>query len=318
MSDLLWQDQWEDFRCYVAHLWAEKKNLDAVLADTEHLLRQTYGYTSLRNDPEQQEKADVLLEATRSYARRLAEQPGRAELADSTGFSPEGVAQAMSGLHGLREQLTPLDWAPDRLFGDGGKIAELYGVMLKVPQLKQQLEKIAGEGFDQIRLSEITRDWVNGHGIDAIARKYFSQDQNGEIATVAITDACRVIYRAIVNNGTWGVSALSRMSSMDFEEMNETDRRQINVLPAMIYHGVRTEEAVLMRMNAVPRSAAEALGALYRDLNERDESRFTVGKTRSFLKGLEDHDWENVRPAQASLSGSGYKRVWQILSGEAG
>ena len=318
LSDLLWQDQWEDFRCYVAHLLAEKKNLDAVLADTEHLLRQTYGYTSLRNDPEQQEKADVLLEATRSYARRLAEQPGRAELADSTGFSPEGVAQAMSGLHGLREQLTPLDWAPDRLFGDGGKIAELYGVMLKVPQLKQQLEKIAGEGFDQIRLSGITRDWVNGHGIDAIARKYFSQDQNGEIETVAITDACRAIYRAIVNNGTWGVSALSRMSSMDFEEMDETDRRQINVLPAMIYHGVRTEEAVLMRMNAVPRSAAEALGALYRDLNERDESRFTVGKTRSFLKGLEDHDWENVRPAQASLSGSGYKRVWQILSGEAG
>ena len=318
LSDLLWQDQWEDFRCYVAHLWAEKKNLDAVLADTEHLLRQTYGYTSLRNDPEQQEKADVLLEATRSYARRLAEQPGRAELADSTGFSPEGVAQAMSGLHGLREQLTQLDWAPDRLFGDGGKIAELYGVMLKVPQLKQQLEKIAGEGFDQIRLSEITRDWVNGHGIDAIVRKYFSKDQNGEIATVAITDACRAIYRAIVNNGTWGVSALSRMSSMDFEEMDETDRRQINVLPAMIYHGVRTEEAVLMRMNAVPRSAAEALGALYRDLNERDESRFTVGKTRSFLKGLEDHDWENVRPAQASLSGSGYKRVWQILSGEAG
>ena len=73
-----------------------------------------------------------------------------------------------------------------------------------------------------------------------------------------------------------------------------------------------------MRMNAVPRSAAEALGALYRDLNERDESRFTVGKTRSFLKGLEDHDWEDVRPAQASLSGSEYKRVWQILSGEAG
>ncbi len=318
LSDLLWQDQWEDFRCYVAHLWAEKKNLDAVLADTEHLLRQTYGYTSLRNDPAQREKADALLEATRSYARKLAEQPGRAELADSTGFSPEGVAQAMSGLRGLREQLTPLDWAPDRLFGEGGKIADLYGVMLKVPQLKQQLEKIAGEGFDRIRLSDITRDWVNGHGIDAIARKYFSQDQNGGIATAAITDACRAIYRAIVNNGTWGVSALSRVSSMDFEGMDEFERRRINVLPAMIYHGVRTEEAVLMRMNAVPRSAAEALGTLYRDFNERDECRFTVDKTRSFLKGLEDRDWENARPAQASLSGSGYKRVWQILSGEAG
>jgi len=54
LSNVLWQDQWEDFRCYIAHLWAEKKNLDAVLADSEQLLRQTYGYiqpfvTILRN-----------------------------------------------------------------------------------------------------------------------------------------------------------------------------------------------------------------------------------------------------------------------------
>ena len=51
----------EDFRCYVAHLWAEKKNLDAVLSDSEQLLRQTFGYTSLRNDPSQRHKADALL-----------------------------------------------------------------------------------------------------------------------------------------------------------------------------------------------------------------------------------------------------------------
>ena len=27
LSQVLWQDQWEDFRCYIAHLWAEKKTL---------------------------------------------------------------------------------------------------------------------------------------------------------------------------------------------------------------------------------------------------------------------------------------------------
>ena len=48
LSDVLWQDQWEDFRCYVTHLWAQKKNLDAVLSDSEQLLRHTFGYTSLR------------------------------------------------------------------------------------------------------------------------------------------------------------------------------------------------------------------------------------------------------------------------------
>jgi superfamily II DNA/RNA helicase len=317
LSDVIKQDQWEDFRCYVAHLWAEKKNLDAVLADTEQLLRQTYGYTTLRNDPAQREKAEALLEATKTYARKLADNPGHAELADSTGFSPEGIAHALAGMRGLEDHLTPSDWAPDSLFGDGGKMADLFGVMLRIPQLKQQLDEVGGEGFGQARLSDITRDWVNGKGIDAIAKEYFSRDRDDENATAAITDACRAIYRTIVNNGTWGVSALSRVSGMNFDSLSDAEQRRINTLPAMIYHGVRTEDAVLMRMNAAPRSAAEALGDLYREVTSDDISRFSVGKARNFLKSLGDQDWDRVCPKQAALSGDGYKRVWQILSGEA-
>ena len=110
---MLWQDQWEDFRCYIAHLWAEKKSLDTVLAESEQLMRQTYGYTTLRNDPAQQHKAEALLSATQSYARELAAmRPGTAELADSTGFSPEGVRKAMGEMQSLERKLTPSDWAP--------------------------------------------------------------------------------------------------------------------------------------------------------------------------------------------------------------
>ncbi|MEM1402947.1 MAG: DEAD/DEAH box helicase [Pseudomonadota bacterium] len=315
LDAVLWQDQWEDFRCYVAHLWAEKKNLDAVLAESEQLLRQTYGYTTLRNDPAQRDKADALLNATKSYARRLAEMPGAAELADSTGFSPEGVQKAMAGMRNLEEQLRPDDWAPDSLFGDAGRMADLFGVMLKVPQLKQQLEEIGGDGFDNSHLSNITRDWVNGVRLDDIAKTYFSHDADRS-ETEAFTDACKAIYRAIVNNGTWGVSALSRVSGIDFEGMSEVERRRINALPAMIYHGVRTEDAVLMRMNAAPRSAAEELGSLYKEAFGDDESRYSVGKARSFLKAMSPRDWNRARPVDALLSGAGYRKIWEVLSGE--
>jgi replicative superfamily II helicase len=315
LDAVLWQDQWEDFRCYVAHLWAEKKNLDAVLAESEQLLRQTYGYTTLRNDPAQRDKADALLNATKSYARRLAEMPGAAELADSTGFSPEGVQKAMAGMRNLEEQLRPDDWAPDSLFGEAGRMADLFGVMLKVPQLKQQLEEIGGDGFDNSHLSNITRDWVNGVRLDDIAKTYFSHDADRS-ETEAFTDACKAIYRAIVNNGTWGVSALSRVSGIDFDGMSEAERRRINALPAMIYHGVRTEDAVLMRMNAAPRSAAEELGSLYKETFGDDESRYSVGKARSFLKTMSPRDWNRARPADAPLSGSGYRKIWEVLSGE--
>ena len=319
LSEVLWQDQWEDFRCYIAHLWAEKKNLDAVLSGSEQLLRQTFGYTSLRNDPTRREKADALLDAAHAYARRLADMPeGVAELADSTGFSPEGVRSAMGEFGALETRLTPSDWAPDSLFGDGGRIADLYGVMLKVPQLKRQLEEIGGKGLDRTRIADITRDWVNGQGIDAIAREYFSREKDDERGTAAITAACRAIYRTIVNNGTWGVSALSRISGIDFDNLPEAERRRINALPAMIYHGVRTEDAVLMRMNAAPRSAAENLGDLYRETFGEGDDRYSVGQARQFLKDLSDRDWRRARPESAALSGAGYKRVWEVLSGETG
>ena len=319
LSDVLWKDQWEDFRCYIAHLWAEKRNLDAVLADSEQLLRQTYGYTSMRNDPKQRQKADALLDATQSYARKLAAMPeGIAELADSTGFSPEGVQAAMVGIGNLESRLTVSDWAPESLFGRGGRMADLFGVMLRVPQLKQDLVELGGSGYDKSRISEITNDWVNGKGLKAIAREYFRRENDDEAGTAALTDACRAIYRTIVNSGTWGVSALSRVSGIDFEKLSEAEKRRINALPAMIYHGVSSEDAVLMRMNAAPRSAAEALGSLYRKVSSGDDARYSVGEARRFLQGLGAEEWDGVRPDGAALSGTGYKRVWEVLSGEAG
>ncbi|MCY4147841.1 MAG: DEAD/DEAH box helicase [Gammaproteobacteria bacterium] len=318
LSEVLWQGQWVDFRCYIAHLWAEKKNLDEVLSDSEQLLRQTYGYASMRNDPEQRQKADALLEATHSYARNLANMsPGTAELADSTGFSPEGVQRAFGELRNLEQRLTASDWAPESLFGNGGRMADLLGVMFKVPQLNQYLQELSDRGIDQRRISDITNDWVNGKGIDAIAREYFSREKDDEAGTAALTDACRAIYRTIVNSGTWGISALSKISGVDFETLSEKEQRRINALPAMIYHGVRSEDAVLMRMNSVPRSVAEDLGQLYRDISPENEGRYSVGKARDFLKQLGNSEWEGVKPEDAPLSGSGYKRLWEILSGEA-
>ena len=93
MAVIIKEEQWSDFRCYVAHLWNEKKNLDAVLNETERLLRNTFGYNRLQanNQDTQQLKAKALLSATKSYAREIANNPSGASLADATGFSPEGV-----------------------------------------------------------------------------------------------------------------------------------------------------------------------------------------------------------------------------------
>jgi hypothetical protein len=241
--------------------------------------------------------------------------PG-ADLADVTGFSPEGVRSAMNGLRGLEERLTVSDWAPESLFGGGGKMADLFGVLLKVPQIAQGLEEAGGEGFDHLHLSNITRDWVNGRSLQDIAKAYFADGEDTD--TGAFTDACKALYRAIVNNGTWGISALSRISGLDFDKLPEAERRRFNALPAMIYHGVGTEEAVLMRMNAAPRSVSENIGRMYRSAVPDEEAQYSVGKARAFLDSMSLADWDRARPGDAALSGGSYRKVWRVLSGEEG
>ena len=314
---MLYRSQWNDFRCYIAHLWAEKKNLDAVLSDTEQLLRQTYGYTSMRSNPSQKEKADALLAATKEYARRISRmQGGVAELADSTGFSPEGVQNARNALRGLDSRLSADDLSSESLFGRNGRMAELFGVMLKVPELKQNLEELRGLGSDQNHISQITNDWINGEKLKTIATRYFKRHDGDDDETAALTNACKAIYRNIVHTGSWGVSALSRVSDINFDRLTDAERRRINALPAMIYHGVKSEEAVLMRMNSAPRSSAEALGSLYRESERNQDIRYSVGSARKFLSNLNESDWHSVRPAGSALSGKGFKNIWEVLSGE--
>jgi hypothetical protein len=138
--------------------------------------------------------------------------------------------------------------------------------------------------------------------------------------TIALGDACKGIYKTLANFGTWGLAALSQMgpSGLDFDSMSESERRTINNLPAMLYHGVSTESAVLLRMNSVPRSIAPALAAnMEADLGPR-RSDATIRVAREYLKNLNLRGWEQAKPQNSTMSAEDYREVWRILSGERG
>jgi hypothetical protein len=315
LSLIIQEDQWADFRSYVAHLWNETKNLESVLNNTEQLLRSTYGYGVLQARAGDT-KARALLEATKTYARALAAQPDNASWADSTGFSPEGVRDAMVGLGGLENRLTSSDWQPASLFGPTGTspLPVLFGIMMKIPQLKAPLEELGKHGIRHTRLAQIAQAWVSGASIEKIAQDYF--DGTAENLTEAITAACRGVYRSLSNAGTWGLSALSKLSGMDLESLPPDIRRSIANLPAMLYHGVRTEGAIAMRINCVPRSIAENLGRKFSDIANSPEEVARPQIARQFLASLEDTDWEESRPDGAAMTGADYRAVWANLSGE--
>ena len=307
------KEQWEDFRCYVNHLVHEFKDLNQVISNAELSLRNTYGYLTLIDNNTGRVRAQKLLDATKHYARKISANPGQVAMADMTGFSYEGVGRALSGINTLDKELSSSDFAADRLFGSGGEMADLYGIMLKIPQLARNLDDITTAGIGHQQLASITRDWVNGISIQEIAMTYFKSSND---TTNSITDACRAIYRNLINNGTWGLSALSRLSGIDFEELSIEQKRHINLLPAMIYHGVKTEEGVLMRMNGVPRSIAEQMGSIYQTSSQHPGEGSGIQNVRTFLNSVDVSVWNRAGSSNAHLSGAEYKEVWKIISGE--
>jgi hypothetical protein len=100
------------------------------------------------------------------------------------------------------------------------------------------------------------------------------------------------------------------------ESLSPELRRSIANLPAMLYHGVKSEGAIAMRMNCVPRTIAESLGQKFSGTVSSPEEVARPQVARQFLASLGDADWEDSRPQGAALTGADYRAVWANLSGE--
>jgi replicative superfamily II helicase len=305
LESMMYAPQWEDFRCYIAHLLNEKKELQATLNEMDRMLSNTFGYSELKNLNLRQ--SEQLLEATKKYTESIAKNMGNVARADMTGFSVESVKRAMKEIDQLEYKLTTSDWMPDSLFGSSeSKLPDLFSVMFKIEQLNFNPDE--EQGRRRSRMADIAQAWIEGKTIQDIAVSFFDGSGSDEISKVY-----KAIYGKLANGGTWGLSALSRISGIDFDTMSEEQKRQLNLMPAMLYHGVKNEESVLMRMNSVPRSFAEKLGNKFR---QRVENR-NIATARQFLKGLEDSEWVSATSHSQYLSGKNCKKIWQILSGEA-
>jgi superfamily II DNA/RNA helicase len=316
LSTHIMQDQWTDFRSYIAHLWNEKRNLEAVVGEAEQTLRNTFGFGALRskNDSISQQKADALLDVTRQYVRDLSQHPENATLADSTGFSPEGVRTALLEMNRLENKLSLADWEPSSLFGNKrSALPELMGIMMRLPQLQKGLEEIKGKGMGHRKLADISQAWVSGKTLAEIAVDFF----DGDDLTDKISRACKAVCRDLSNNVAWGLSALSKLptAGLEFDNLSDDEVMRLNSLPAMLYHGVRTQEGVLMRMNSVPRSIAEAVGSDFKARTQELNPAAAPRLASEFLRSLKQEDWERLKPSSAEMSGKDYLDVWQKLSG---
>ncbi len=300
-------ERWSAILQYISHLRKQVQNQELFLAQLEQKLQGTLGYRQLPA-----EKKTFLRENIRRYANSIS--LADAKMSDATGFSSVSVRQMIGKL--ATSGISPSDWNRNQLFSEQNQsMKKLVGIMLSTYEIKKSIEELSsGERpLDQSSIARMIIDWVNGHNISRIARRFYPNEELNS----AIQKATKALYKIVANSATWGLAALQKMptSGVDWDSLSEIDKKRMANLPAYLHYGVNTDEGVLMRKNNVPRSIANRIGHLYNQSIGGEIFSQPTDSVSNWLSGQGQETWESVRPAGSRLSGQEYKRVWEKLNG---
>lgn len=290
---------WSSLVQYVAHTYNQSGDLDGFRSRIETALRNTYGFGRL-DDAAKSE----LVNAVDEYGRRLDGRKEFSRMADLTGFSPETVEVVSERLESMG--VSESDWRGSGLFSGSALLpAMVKGMMEIMPEIKFSDVKAAKKKASHDELSDIISDWVSGKSIPDISQAHF-----GGTGEASIHRCVYAIYRQISQGAAWGLSAMHQVYRKESQEASN--------LPSMVYYGVDTDEAVLMRMNSMPRSIAVPMGEAYALDREGSDSDLHDAKSSEVIGWLADaaeSQWDSAARKKTRVSGAEYKQIWRTLAG---
>ena len=310
LEAMAWQPEWSAFLQYLAHTYRQIGNHERFAAEVEQVLRGTLGFQALRKS--HQGWAEGLVNGVYNYAERIKGKP--LKLVDATGFSWESVNETLFNLNqaGLKDVV----WSPDLFGSRRDDLQRMVGVLLRVPELRTSLKEVTGGTHpDGDMLSRIICDWVQGRPLTEMAIEYFAgasggdeDDAGGVDSVAAMTRCCRSVFGRLTQTASWGLAALQSLTIRDsFDSLSTDEQRVFRNLPARVYYGVNSDEAVALRLLGVARTAAAPL-AHRLEVNATDP----LYRVREKVRQSTIDDWT----AALGDRGASYRRVWSIIEGE--
>lgn len=296
------QPTWSAFVQYLTHTYKQMGESGAFITEIEQVLRGTFGFEKLR----QQNRAwsNKFIRGVENYATYMQEpyNKGPIKLVDSTGFSLQSVNQLLVSAN--TEGISKGSWN-QHLFGNSStELQKMIGVLLKIPELRDNFEEIKGKTNtrDGNTISLVIKDWVNGESIENIAENYFKTDNID--MDEAITKCGQSLYGKITQTASWGLSALLSSTATD---ATEAEFKELSNLPARVYYGVNSDDAMMLRLIGVPRIASTELSKVLPNI--KNESIVNI---RHVLKSNGQDLWNK---AMGNEKGNVYYKVWTVLEG---
>lgn len=304
LEQLSWKPKWSSFLQYLVHTYRQIGDHERFAVEVEQVLRGTLGFQEIRRS--HPTMANQFVQGVRRYGAGLAGQP--LKLVDSTGFSLETVRNTLGRLSqsGLREDA----WSVDLFTGSRPHLATMMGLLLQVPELRENLEDVlGGKSNDGDKLARIVCDWVQGKSLADMAAMHFPiAGSDGALdPTASMTKCCQSLFGKLTQTASWGLAALQALTFRDgFDALSEQEQRSLRNLPARVYYGVNTDAALALRLVGVPRQAA---GPLANTLGITAQS--SLSDVRVALRNSGDAHW---RRALGDM-GPVYRTVWSVVEG---
>ena len=304
--------EWSAFLQYLAHTYRQIGDHERFAAEVEQVLRGTLGFQALRRD--HRGWSEQLIRGVYRYAERIRGKP--LALVDATGFSWDTVNSTLYRLNQAR--LTTSDiWSPEIFGQDRNNLRRMVGVLLEVPELRESLQDVTrGPYPNGDTISNIICDWVQGRPLSEMATDYFRVDRNTDEVTDAnqsptvseMTKCCSSIFGRLTQTASWGLAALQSLTIGDeFDRMSESEQRSLRNIPARVYYGVNSDEAVALRLLGVPRTAAAPLAKTL-----KVQGTDSLHEIRAKVRAANTEIWS----AALGEKGTSYHRVWSIIEGE--
>jgi hypothetical protein len=310
LEALAWKPGWSSFLQYLAHTYRQIGSHERFAAEVEQVLRGTLGFQALRKS--HKGWADSLVEGVYKYAERIKGKP--LKLVDATGFSWESVSATLARLN--QQQVTGDVWSPELFGARRDDLQRMMGILLQVPELREPLKEVTGGlQSDGDMLARIICDWVQGRPLTEMASEYFAKksgdDEEGADEAdpvAAMARCCRNVFGRLTQTASWGLAALQSLTLLDsFDTLTEDEQRVLRNLPARVYYGVNSDEAVALRLLGVPRTAAAPLAKTL-----QVASADPLNEVRTKLRAAKVDSWR----AALGERGDSYHRVWSIIEGE--
>ncbi|MDC4461785.1 DEAD/DEAH box helicase [Acinetobacter baumannii] len=290
--------EWSSFLQYLAHTYRQMDKPEGFIDQIEQVLRGTLGFEKLRLA--NSNIARQLLQGIRNYTDTYLSDPrAPLKLVDSTGFSIQGIRSVFTHKGDINKN----SWNPETLFSEQSPVLkDMMGVLLHVPELRDNFKDVIGQSYEETdKLASIIKDWVNGKSIPEIAEKHFSK-VNEEFVD-SITRCGQKLFGKVTQTTSWGLGALLAITASD---LPEDELKKLSNLPSQVFYGVNSDEAIVMRLLGIPRTAAKPLADYCKtDIKE------SLPSLRNRLKNLTDTDWNQALGENGQI----YRKVWHILEG---